>query len=209
MAKISVMIVDDHPMMREALRDAFYSQTDIEICGEAVDGSQAVEMAAELRPDVVLMDLYMPGMDGIEATTQIVRHNPFARVLVITSATEDNKVLQAIRAGAAGYILKSSTRAAILQGVRAVSRGDEFLPAEIGTKLAGALKKEHIAAQHLTPRETEILALVELGLSNEEISARLVVSVGTIRVHISNLLRKFRLRNRLQLVYKAQNKNIP
>ena len=209
MAKISVMIVDDHPMMREALRDAFYSQTDIEICGEAVDGSQAVEMAAELRPDVVLMDLYMPGMDGIQATFQIVRHNPHARVLVITSAIDDSKVLQAVRAGAAGYILKSATRAAILQGVRAVSRGDEFLPSEVGTKLVNALKKEHIASQHLTPRETEILTLIEEGLSNEEISARLVLSAGTVRVHISNLLRKFHLRNRIQLVYKAQNKDIP
>lgn len=207
MNKIRVLIVDDHPMMREALRDAFFSLDDIEINGEAVDGKQAVELALLLQPDVIMMDLYMPGMDGIEATRIIVRENPYARVLVVTSATDETKVLQAVRAGASGYILKSATRGDILRAVRSVSSGEEFLPSEIGTKLAGALQKEHIASQHLTPRETEILALVEKGMTNEEISARLVLTVGTVRVHISNLLRKFHLRNRIQLVVKAQNKD--
>lgn len=207
MGKIRILIVDDHPLMREALRDAIESEDDIEVAGEAVNGLQAVDMAAKLKPQLVLMDLFMPVMDGIEATRRMVREFPGIKILVITSSNEDEKVIAAIRAGATGYILKDASRERILAGVREVSRGGYFVPPEIGAKLANAVHAEQSPSDPLTPREIEIMNYVGKGSSNAEIASTLVLSEGTVRVHISNIIGKLNLQNRSQLAIYAQKHN--
>ncbi len=208
MNKIKILIVDDHPLMRAALREAIEIETDFEIVGEAVNGSQAIELAAKLKPDLVMMDLYMPVMDGIEATREITRGNPNIKVLTITSSNEDEKVIAAIRAGASGYMLKDSSRERILFGLREVSQGRRFIPPEIGEKLARALQTEKdVMTQPLTTREQEVLNLVGEGQSNPDIAKALVLSEATVRVHISNILRKLNFENRSQVaVYAQKNK---
>jgi NarL family two-component system response regulator LiaR len=207
MDKIRILIVDDHPLMREALRDAIESEDDIEVAGEAVNGLQAVEMAAKLNPQLVLMDLFMPVMDGIEATRRLVHEFPGIKILVITSSNEDEKVIAAIRAGATGYILKDASRERILAGVCEVSQGSYFVPAEIGAKLANAVHAEQTPSDPLTPREIEIMNYVGKGSSNAEIASTLVLSEGTVRVHISNIIGKLNLKNRSQLAIYAQKRN--
>ena len=208
MNKIKILIVDDHPLMRAALREAIEIETDFEIVGEAVNGSQAIELAAKLKPDLVMMDFYMPVMDGIEATREITRGNPNIKVLTITSSNEDEKVIAAIRAGASGYMLKDSSRERILFRLREVSQGRRFIPPEIGEKLARALQTEKdVMTQPLTTREQEVLNLVGEGQSNPDIAKALVLSEATVRVHISNILRKLNFENRSQVaVYAQKNK---
>ncbi|MCX6067389.1 MAG: response regulator transcription factor [Chloroflexi bacterium] len=204
MDKINVLIVDDHPLMRDALRDAVETEDALQVIGEAINGSQAVQMAADLKPDVILMDLYMPVMDGIEATREILRTNPDAKVLIITSSGEDKKVSAAVRAGAMGYLLKDASRDQILYGLKQVAQGKRFIPPEIGEKLARILYAEKEELITLTPREQEVLTLVGDGFSNSEIALSLCLSEATVRVHISNMLGKLELKNRSQVVAYAQ-----
>ncbi|MCX6079079.1 MAG: response regulator transcription factor [Chloroflexi bacterium] len=207
MDKIRILIVDDHPLMRAALHEAIEIETDFEIVGEAVNGSHAIEMAAKLKPDVIMMDLYMPVMDGIDATAEIIRLHPNIKILTITSSNEDEKVIAAIRAGASGYMLKDSSRERILFGLREVSQGRRFIPPEIGEKLARALQSEKEITVPLTSRENEVLNLIGDGHGNTEIAKTLVLSEATVRVHISNILRKLNFQNRSQLaVYAQKNK---
>ena len=204
MDKINVLIVDDHPLMRDALRDAVETEDALQVIGEAINGSQAVQMAADLKPDVILMDLYMPVMDGIEATREILRTNPDAKVLIITSSGEDKKVSAAVRAGAMGYLLKDASRDQILYGLKQVAQGKRFIPPEIGEKLARILYAEKEELITLTPREQEVLTLVGDGFSNSEIALSLCLSEATVRVHISNMLGTLELKNRSQVVAYAQ-----
>lgn len=207
MNKIRIMIVDDHPLMRTALREAIEIENDFEIIGEAVNGSHAVELAEKLKPDVIMMDLYMPVMDGIDATQKITKNNPNIRILTITSSNEDEKVIAAIRAGSSGYMLKDSSRERILFGLREVSQGRRFIPPEIGEKLARALQNEKEVMSPLTTREQEVLNLIGDGQSNADIAKTLVLSEATVRVHISNILRKLDFENRSQVaVYAQKNK---
>lgn len=206
MEPIKLLIVDDHPLVREALQDAIDSETDFEIVGEAINGSQAVELALKLKPGVILMDLFMPGMDGIEATRQIMARLPLTKILVLTSSMEDEKVIAAIRAGAAGYMLKNSRREQILLGLREVAWGRPFIPSEIGAKLARALLDEQIQSDIFTERENSVLNLIVQGLSNLEIANTLSISEATVRVHISHCLRKLNLKHRSQLAIYAQKK---
>ena len=207
MDKIRILIVDDHPLLRAALHEAIEIETDFEIVGEAVNGSHAIEMAAKLKPDVIMMDLYMPVMDGIDATAEIIRLHPNIKILTITSSNEDEKVIAAIRAGASGYMLKDSSRERILFGLREVSQGRRFIPPEIGEKLARALQSEKEITVPLTSRENEVLNLIGDGHGNTEIAKTLVLSEATVRVHISNILRKLNFQNRSQLaVYAQKNK---
>ena len=212
MSDIRILIVNDHPLMRAALRDAIEGEPDFEIVGEAVNGQQAVELAAKLKPQVVLMDLYMPVMDGIEATRLIMAQNQDVRVLAITSSNEDEKVVAAVRAGAAGYILKDFPRDRILIGLRDVAAGRRFIPPEIGEKLARGLQAEMVEVQPnpITTREHDVLTLVGNGFSNTEIASRLVLSEATVRVHIANIMHKLELHNRIQLaIYAQKNKARP
>lgn len=199
MEKIQVLLVDDHPLMREALQDAIRADGRFEIIGEAVNGKHAIELASRLRPQVILMDISMPVMDGIDATRQILRENPATRILTLTSSNEDEKIVAAIRAGARGYILKDSPRQTILLGLCEVAAGRRFLLPEIADRLSQALQDEQETLE-LTVRENEILGLLGEGKTNPEIANLLVLSEATVRVHLSNIRRKLNLNSRSQLM---------
>jgi NarL family two-component system response regulator LiaR len=198
---IRVLIADDHPVVREGLRGLITSEPGMEVVGEAADGFEAVEKARSLQPDVILLDLMMPRMSGLEAIGEIKRENPEARILVITSFAEDNKVFPAIKTGALGYLLKDSSPQQLLQAIREVSRGESSLHPTIARKLIREISRPSDlppAEEPLTAREVEVLQLVATGLSNQEIAENLVVSERTVRNHVSNILTKLHLANRTQ-----------
>ena len=193
--------------MRGALVDVIESETQYEIVGEAVNGRQALELALKLKPQMILMDLLLPVMDGIEATREILRVQPEIKILMITSSSEVSRVAAAIRAGALGYITKDSSLKQIRAGLREVANGRRFIPPEIGEKLARAMQAEEKMINPLTGRENDVLALVGEGKSNLEIAQVLHISEGTTRVHISNIMRKLNLKNRSQVAV-FSNKNL-
>ncbi|MFF3766559.1 response regulator [Streptomyces sp. NPDC001922] len=197
---IRVLLVDDHQVVRRGLRTFLEVQDDIEVVGEAADGAEGVECAEELRPDVVLMDVKMPGTDGIEALRQLrARENP-ARVLIVTSFTEQRTVVPALRAGAAGYVYKDVDPEALAGAIRSVHAGHVLLQPEV----AGALLSQEVAGgaqgrgNALTEREREVLALIADGRSNREIARALVLSEKTVKTHVSNILMKLDLADRTQ-----------
>ena len=209
--KLSVLLADDHAVVRQGLRAFLELQGDIVVVGEAVDGQEAIVMAQELLPDVVLMDLVMPHVDGIEATRQICRLSPGTRVMVLTSFAEDDKLFPAIKAGAMGYLMKDVSPAELAEAVRAVHRGETPLHPEIAKKLmrefadpaVGTLQRED-----LTDRELEVLALIAQGLSNRDIAAQLVLSPKTVKTHVSNILSKLHLADRTQAAIYALKRGI-
>ncbi len=198
---IRVLIVDDHALVRKGLRALISAKPDIEVIGEAADGDAAVQQARTLQPDVILLDLVMPRKDGIAAIQEITQENPQARILVLTSFAEDERVFAAIKAGALGYLLKDSLPAELLQAISAVYRGELSLSPSIALKLVRELHRPADlppTPKPLTGREVEVLKLVAQGLSNQEIAARLVVSERTVGAHISTILSKLHLANRTQ-----------
>ncbi len=202
MAKpIRILIADDHTLVRAGLRALLDSEPGMEVVGEAADGIDAVERAGALTPDVILLDLVMPRKDGIEAITEICQADPNARILVLTSYTDDDKVFPAIKAGALGYLLKDSEPHELLQAIRSVYAGEPSLAPTIARKLMRELQQPPNlppAEQPLSEREVQVLRLVAQGLSNKEIADRLVVSERTVRAHVSNILNKLHLANRTQ-----------
>jgi DNA-binding NarL/FixJ family response regulator len=197
---IRVLVVDDHPIVRQGLVAYLGKRADIAVVGEADDGQRAVSAAARLRPDVVLLDLVMPRMDGVEATRRLRELVPETRILVLTSFAAEDQVIDAVRAGAAGYLLKDVEPADIAAAIGAVHRGDAFLHPEAAAHVIAAVHDDgqSSALAHLTPRERDVLELVGEGRSNREIADHLVVAEKTVKTHVSNILRKLGVRDRTQ-----------
>jgi NarL family two-component system response regulator LiaR len=211
MKAIRVLIADDHAVVREGLRTLVNSQSDMALIGEATDGLEVVRKALELRPDVILMDLVMPHQDGITAIDEIKEAIPDARILVLTSFAEDDKVFPAIKSGALGYLLKDSLPAELLQAIRDVHRGQPSLEPSIALKLIRELREPSElppAADPLTQREVEVLQLVAQGLTNQEIAEQLIISEWTARTHVRNILSKLHLANRTQAALYALREGI-
>jgi NarL family two-component system response regulator LiaR len=198
---IRVMIVDDHTIVRKGIRALLTEIAGIEVVGEAADGQEAVAQANSLRPDVILMDLAMPKMDGIEATRQIKTSQPESRILVMTSFATDDKVLPAIKAGALGYLLKESAPEDLVQAIHQIHRGEPSLHPTIARKLLQEITHRSDrppTPDPLTKREVEVLLLVAQGLSNQDIARKLHISDATVRSHVSNIMTKLHLATRIQ-----------
>lgn len=198
---IRVLVVDDHTIVRKGIRALLAEIADLEVVGEAADGQEAIVQADRLHPDVILMDLAMPRMDGIEATRQIKLRQPESRVLVMTSFATDEKVLPAIKSGALGYLLKESAPADLIQAIRQIHRGESSLHPVIARKvlqeIAHPLNRPP-TTDPLTEREVEVLRLVAQGLGNQDIGGKLHISEATVRTHVSNIMSKLYLANRVQ-----------
>jgi NarL family two-component system response regulator LiaR len=198
---IRVLVVDDHAVVREGLRALIETEPGMELAGEASDGVEAVDQARALQPDVVLLDLVMPRKGGIEAIGDIMQQDPNARILVLTSFAEDDKVFPAIKAGALGYLLKDASPAELLQAIRDVQSGEPTMHPTIARKLMRELRRPADLPptdEPLTEREVEVLQSLARGLSNREIADELIVSERTVRTHVSNILAKLHLANRTQ-----------
>ena len=198
-----VIICDDQAIVRDGLELLLNLERDIEVVGLAQDGAEAVELVAQHQPDLILMDLKMPGMNGIEATRQIRTHYPEVKVLVLTTYDDDEWVFDAIRAGAAGYLLKDTPRAEVIKAVRGTVAGQSFVDPQVTGKLLQkvASQQEHPATHitdKLTEREEDVLRLLAKGLTNADIAARLFLSEGTVRNHISAILAKLGVSDRTQ-----------
>ncbi len=208
METIRILLADDHPVVRKGIRAMLESEEGMEVVGECADGGQAVRQYAALRPDVTLMDLVMPQMDGIEAIRRILEVDPSARILVLTSFSTDDKVFAALHAGAAGYLLKDSDPDDLLRAIRQVYRGESSLHPAVARKLLSEMTQPRPPAESdpLTEREKEVLALVAQGLSNQEIAEKMVVSKATVHSHVSRILAKLQLDSRTQAALYAIQK---
>jgi NarL family two-component system response regulator LiaR len=199
--RIRILIVDDHAVVREGLRALIDVNPEMELAGEAVDGVEAVQKARSLQPDVILLDLLMPRKSGLDAIGEIKEENPDARILVLTSFAEDDKVFPAIKAGALGYLLKDSSAQELLQAIHDVYQGEPTMHPTIARKLMRELQRPPDlppTEEPLTAREVEVLQFVAQGLSNHEIANILVLSERTVRTHVTNILGKLHLANRTQ-----------
>jgi len=212
---IRVLLVDDQALFREGLSTLLSLHDDIEVVGEAGDGQEALAAAAELRPDVVLMDLRMPVLDGVAATRRLRETAPASRVIVVTTFDDDEYVFEGLRAGAVGYLLKDVSSAKLVEAIRAAARGESFLQPSITAKvLAEFSRLEERAApapagaaalvEPLSEREIEILRLVAAGESNKEIAAQLYIAEGTVKNHVTNILGKLGVRDRTQAALRAR-----
>lgn len=208
---VRVLVVDDHPLLRFGLRSLLDSAPDIEVVGEAVSGAAAIALAHRLRPDVVVMDLSMPGLTGIEATERIVADNPAVNVLVLTMLDDDDSVIAAMRAGARGYLLKGADPDDIVRAVRAVADSEAIFGPAIATRLlsffATAVPRRPEVFPQLTERECDILWLIARGESNDMIARRLVLSSKTVRNHVSNIYRKLNVTDRAQAIALVRRTN--
>jgi len=211
MDPITVLLIDDHQVVRQGLRDFLEVQEGIAIVGEASSGEEGVHLARELIPDVVLMDLVMPGIDGVEATRQIKAASPHTRVIVLTSFADDNKVFPAIKAGAISYLLKDVSPEELAHAIRAAQRNEAVLHPEVAARLMqefSAPRSDEAPVEQLTPRELEVLRLIARGKSNKEIADALIVSEKTVKTHVSNILSKLHLADRTQAAIYALRKRI-
>ena len=205
--KIGVLLVDDHAVVRQGLRMFIDMQNDMEVLGEGANGIEAVELANRFNPDVILMDLQMPLMDGVEATSRLLESNPQARILILTSFGEDDKLFPAIRAGAQGYLLKDIQPRDLVQAIRDTYLGKTQLHPDVARRLMEAVSQDMPPDQgkraslppeleYLTEREREVLDLIARGLSNHEMAEKMVISEKTVKTHVSNLLSKLNLEDR-------------
>jgi DNA-binding NarL/FixJ family response regulator len=207
---VRVLIADDHPLFREGMRGRLDRVADLAVVGEAASGDEAVELARELEPDVILMDIKMPGLNGIEATREILRASPHVGVLMLTMFEDDDSVFAAMRAGAKGYLLKDSGGEGVVHAIRAVASGEAVFGPGVAERIISFFSAPRSAAPQrafpeLTEREEEILSLVAQGKSNQEISRQLFVSLKTVRNHVSNILLKLQVADRAQAVIRARD----
>ncbi len=206
---IQILIADDHTLFRDGLRSLFNSLPDTEVIGEAATGAEAVSLAEKLQPDVVLMDIQMPDLNGIDATRQIVQASPHVGVIVITMFEDDDSVFAAMRAGARGYVLKGADQEEMLRAIRAVSRGEALFGPAIAARLTSFFTTSSSLAAtpfpDLTDREREVLQHLAQGRNNQEIADRLVISVKTVRNHVSNIFSKLQVVDRVQAVIRARD----
>jgi NarL family two-component system response regulator LiaR len=211
MDKIKILIVDDHPMMRDALQMAFTGEADLQVIGEAEDAIEALKLLETLTPDIILMDLLMPNMNGLEAIAKIIETDPRAKILVLSSMEDEERILSAIQAGALGYFPKTAPRSYLLEAIRKVADGIPYMPAGITLKLFQGLRRikaiptgeEQVA---LTARQQEILMLLSEGKTDEEIGKTLHLQESTVRAHIHHILQRLGMENRSQAVaYVHQN----
>jgi DNA-binding NarL/FixJ family response regulator len=209
MEAIRVLIADDHPHFRKGLRALLSSATDLEVVAEAGDGERAISLATEVQPDVIIMDLHMPGVGGIEATRRILRSSPHISVLVLSMFEDDDSIFAALQAGARGYLLKGALKAEILRAIRSVTSGEAIFGPIIAKRLINyfAIPRPSAPADafpELTEREHEILALVAQHQTNPEIARRLQLSPKTIRNHVSNVFTKLQVADRAQAIIRAR-----
>jgi NarL family two-component system response regulator LiaR len=211
MEAITVMLIDDHRVVRQGLRDFLELQDDIDVVGEASSGAEGVQLARDLLPDVVLMDLVMPGIDGVETTRQVKTVSPSSKVIVLTSFSDDNKVFPAIKAGAISYLLKDISPEELAHAIRAAQRNEAVLHPEVAAKLMQEFstpRSSETPVDQLTPREMDVLRLVAKGMSNKEIADTLIISEKTCKTHISNILSKLHLADRTQVAIYALRKRL-
>jgi len=209
MEKIRILIADDHPLFRDGMHGLLDSVPDTEVVGEAATGDEAIALAASLQPDVILMDIKMPGINGIQATREIVHTSPHIGILVVTMLEDGDSVFAAMRAGACGYLLKGANQAEILRAIRAVANGEAIFGPSIARRLLGffAATRRTVPPRifpELTEREGEILALIAQGRSNEEIAEQLSLSLKTVRNHVSNIFSKLQVADRAPAVIRAR-----
>ena len=210
---VRVLIAEDHPLFREGMRGRLDRVADVAVVGEAASGEEAVELANKLEPDVILMDIKMPGLNGIEATREIQRANPQIGILVLTMFEDDDSVFAAMRAGAKGYLLKDSGGEGVVHAIRAVASGEAVFGPGVAERMIGFFSAPRSAAPQrafpeLTEREEEVLSLVAQGKSNREIARQLFVSLKTVRNHVSNILLKLQVADRAQAVIRARDAGI-
>lgn len=204
---VRVLVVDDQALMRAGIRGILETAVDLEVVGEAADGQQAVDLVDQLLPDVVCMDVQMPGMDGLRATEIVVAQHPEVAVLVVTTFDGDEYLFGALRAGASGFIVKNARPESIIDAVRVLASGDALLAPDVTRRVIERFQVPETTevaapttAWGLTPRELEVVRLVAAGLSNDEIAEALVLGATTVKTHVSHVLAKLRLRDRVQLV---------
>jgi two-component system response regulator NreC len=214
MNKIRILIADDHSIVREGVRMILSGQRDFEVAGEAATGREALELARQLRPNVVVMDISMPGMTGIEATERIRQELPSVQVLGLTMHEEESYVFRMLRAGGAGYVLKRAAAEDLVSAVRAAYRGEAFLYPSVARVVVqdfldrAAAREEQASLDGLTPRERQVLTLIAEGLTNQEIAKRLYISIKTVQTHRAHILEKLNLHDRTELVRYAIRKGL-
>jgi DNA-binding NarL/FixJ family response regulator len=212
-APLRVLIADDHPLFRHGIVALLSATPDMEVVGEASVGEEAVTLAVALQPDVILMDIQMPGVNGVEATRQILRQSPQARILMVTMFEDDASVFTAMRAGARGYVLKDTEKAELLRAIRAVGNGEAIFSPAIATRLLEFFSAPRPplppqAFPELTEREREILDLIAQGRNNAEIAHQLVLSPHTVRNYVSNIFSKLQVADRAQAIVRAREEGL-
>jgi DNA-binding NarL/FixJ family response regulator len=203
---IRILIVDDHPVVRDGLRGMLASEADFEVVGEAASGAEAVLLTERERPDVVLMDLQMPGVDGATATAEIAERFPGTRVLVLTTYDTDADILRAVEAGATGYLLKDAPRERLFPAIRSAARGETVLAPTVATRLVNRMRVP--AEEALTSREIEVLELVARGASNADVAASLFISEATVKTHLLHIFGKLGVDDRTAAVVSALERGI-
>lgn len=208
MEKVRILVADDHPMLREGLVAVLGTQPDFEVVGEASGSEEAVELARQMEPDVILLDLEMPGTDGIDALRRLREAAPATRTVIFTAYDTDERILGALRAGARGYLLKGASREEIFAAVRTAASGGSPLEPSVTSRLLERANRDSPGPEDLTPREREVLALLAEGLQNREIAARLFVTERTVKFHVSSILHKLEAHNRTEAVSIAARRGL-